>query len=121
MFSPKILDGDIVIENGDVVMVEDDEELAQSLRIVLGTRKGEFALEPDHGLTFDNILGKQANEFEARDDIIEALSQDDRVSAVTGITFADDRTKRRRSISISVQKEDGTEIDVEGVDVDGAG
>jgi len=121
MFSPKIVDGDIVIENGNVVMVEDDEDLAQSVEMVLGTRKGEFFLDPDHGLSFDNLLGKQADEFEARDDIIEAISQEDRVSAVTDISFIDDRSARKRSVKVTVQKQDGTEIDIGEVDVDGAG
>jgi phage baseplate assembly protein W len=121
MISPKIVDGDIVIdENGDIVMVEDDEELAQSVRSILETRKGEFFLEPNHGVSFDNLLGKQANQHEARDDIIEAVSQEARVAAVTEVVITDDRKTRKRSVNVTVQKEDGTQVEVGEVNIGGA-
>lgn len=120
MISPKIVDGDIVIDNGDIVMVEDDEELAQSIQSILQTRKGEFFLEPDHGLSFDNLLGKQANQHEARDDIIEAVSQEPRVAAVTDVVISDDRKIRKRSVIVTIQKEDGTQVEVGDVNIGGA-
>jgi phage baseplate assembly protein W len=120
MISPKIVDGDIVIENGDIVMVEGDEELAQSIQSILQTRKGEFFLEPDHGLSFDNILGKQANQYEARDDIVEAVSQEPRVASVADVVFVDDRKARKRSVGLTIQKEDGTEMEVGEVNIGGA-
>lgn len=121
MISPKIVDGDIVIdENGDIVMVEGGEELAQSVRSILETRKGEFFLETDHGLSFDNILGKQLKKMEARDDIIEAVSQEPRVAAVTDVVFTDDRKARKRSVKITIQKEDGSQVEVGEVNIGGA-
>ncbi|MED4977229.1 DUF2634 domain-containing protein [Heyndrickxia faecalis] len=118
MISPKIVQGDIVIENGEVVMVDGDEELVQSIRMLLQTRKGEFFLEPEHGLSFDNIIGKEANQDETHDDIVEAISQEDRIESVEKIDFNDDNKARIRSISVELQKADGNALNIEGVDID---
>lgn len=117
MFSPKIVDGDLVIdENGDIVMVEDDEELAQSIRMVLQTRKGEFFLDPDHGLVFDNLLGKEASQDEAHEDIVEAVSQEERIASVEEVIFNEDRKNRKRSVSLVLRKETGEILTIEKVD-----
>ncbi|MGG1483546.1 DUF2634 domain-containing protein [Peribacillus castrilensis] len=115
MIAPKLTNGDLVIENGDLIFVKDDEELAQSVESVLQTEKGEFFLEEDHGLIRDNLVGKQANQDEARDDIIEAISQESRVESITEIVFVDDKKTRKRSVKLSIQKVDGTLLDIREV------
>jgi len=118
MFSPKIVDGDLVVdENGDIVMVEDDEELAQSVRMVLQTRKGEFFLEPDHGLVFDNLLGKEADLAKAHEDIVEAVLQEERIASVEDVIFTDNPQDRTRSVSLEMRKTDGGTLSLEGVNV----
>lgn len=112
MIAPKLKDGDLVIENNELILIDGDEELAQSIRSALQTRKGEFFLEPEHGLVFDNLIGKAANQDEARDDIIEATSQEPQVSSVTDIVFTDDRKTRKRAVNLTIEKEDGTQIPV---------
>lgn len=118
MISPKIANGDLVIENNDFVMAEDDEELIQSVQMVVQTSKGEFFLEPDHGLTRDNVLGKEANQDDAHDDIVEVISQEERIASVDEIVFNDDRKSRVRSISLTLQKETGEAISIEEVELD---
>lgn len=113
MNSPKLIDGDLVIENGNLLMIEGDEELAQSVRSVLQTRKGEFFLDPEHGMSFDNLLGKTANQDETRDDIIEALSQIDELQAVNEVTFIDDRRARKRNVVLSIEKSNAEELVIE--------
>lgn len=116
MFSPKIVDGDLIIDdNGDFVMVEDDEELAQSVTMVLQTRKEEFFLDLDHGLVFDNLVGKEASQDEAYEDILEAVSQEERIASVDAVSFDDDRKQRKRSVSLTLQKENGETLMLEGV------
>ncbi len=44
-----------------IEMVEGNELLAQTVKTVLGTNKGEWALNTDEGITFANILGKHKN------------------------------------------------------------
>lgn len=118
MISPKIVDGDLVIDgNGDIVMVEGDEELAQAMEMTLQTRKGEFFLELEHGLVFDNLLGKEVNQEQARDDIIEVVSQEDRIASVKEVSFVDDWKNRTRLVSLKLQKDNGETLSIEGVDL----
>ncbi|OAH53073.1 hypothetical protein AWH48_11995 [Domibacillus aminovorans] len=110
MRAPKLVDGDLVFENNEWIFVEGDEELAQSVEDVLQTRKGEFFLEAEHGISYDHLLGKRADQAEARDDIIEAISQENRIQSVTDVRIIDDKGKRNRSVSLALEKEDGTKI-----------
>ncbi|RAS75251.1 DUF2634 domain-containing protein [Priestia endophytica] len=115
MLAPKLKDGDLVIENNNLIMVEDDEELAQSVKSILQTRKGEFFLDTEHGMSFDNILGKVADQAATRDDIIEAVSQEERIRSVTDVSFSDDAKTRIREVGMTLEKEDGTELELEEV------
>ncbi|KIL72515.1 DUF2634 domain-containing protein [Bacillus badius] len=105
MIAPKIENGDIVIKNGEWVFVEGDEELAQSVESVLQTQRGEFFLDEEGGLRHENLFGKHTDENVLRDDIIEAVSQEDRVNAVTDIQIIDDKKARKRSVLLSIEKE----------------
>ncbi|QSX19986.1 DUF2634 domain-containing protein [Priestia megaterium] len=115
MISPKLEGGDLVVENGNLIMISGDEELIQSVQSILRTRKGEFFLDPEYGLSYDNLLGKGASEAEIRDDIIEALSKDDRIGAVTNISFI--KEGRTLKISLTIQKQDETELTIDEVEL----
>ncbi|MFP7414370.1 DUF2634 domain-containing protein [Priestia filamentosa] len=115
MLAPKLKDGDLVIEDNNLIMVEDDEELAQSVKSVLQTRKGEFFLDEEHGMSFDNILGKVADQAATRDDIIEAVSQEERIRSVTDVSFSDNPKTRIREVKMTLEKEDGAELELEEV------
>lgn len=117
MKSPKLQNGDLVIENNDLILISDDEELIQSVRNTLLTRKGEFFLDPEEGVSHDNLLGKGTSDEEARDDIIEALSRDERIQAVTDIMFTDNLETRRRQVSLTIQKQDDTELTIDEVEL----
>ncbi|PFJ03223.1 DUF2634 domain-containing protein [Priestia megaterium] len=117
MKSPKLQDRDLVIENNDLVLINDDEELIQSVQNTLLTRKGEFFLDPEEGVSHDNLLGKGTSNEEARDDIIEALSRDERIQAVSNITFIDNLETRVRQISLTIQKLDETELTIDEVEL----
>lgn len=116
--APKLLNGDLVIENGELVMIDGDEELVQSVQAILGTRKGEFFLDSTHGLSHDNVTGKPANQDLARDDIIEALMQEERVASIPSVVFDDDKAKRKRSVSLSIEKTNGTQLSLDGGEFD---
>jgi phage baseplate assembly protein W len=121
MIAPKLVDGDLVVENGELVMIDGDEELAQSIRSILETRKGEFFLEPEHGLSFENLFGKTAYPDELRDDIIEAVSQEPRVESITNVQIFDNRETRKRSVNLTIQKENGEEVEIGEVNLGGVG
>lgn len=117
MKSPKIVNGDLVFENGDVVWVEGDEDLVQSTSINFKTRLGEFFLEEDAGLSRDNILGKNFDDDLIRDDIIEAAMKDERIASVEDIEITNNRVERKRIISFTITKEDGGTVQLEEVEV----
>ncbi|MCO7127824.1 DUF2634 domain-containing protein [Sporolactobacillus shoreicorticis] len=111
--------GDLVMKNGEIVMVEGDEELAQSVESILKTRQGEFFMNTEFGLNRDNLLGKQANQDDAHDDIVEAIAQEERIATVDQITFNDDPVARSRSVSLTMTKaDDGETVSIEDVDVE---
>ena len=104
-------------KNGDLSIVDGDEELVQSVSLTLQTRKGEFFLESEHGLVLDNLLGKVANATEAKEDIVEAISQETRIAAIESVIIADDRKQRTRSISLRLKKENGETLSVSEVSI----
>ena len=53
--------GDIVIDGGDVQLIEGHAVTCQTVRQVLSTNKGEWVLNKDEGINFDNIIGKHGN------------------------------------------------------------
>jgi phage baseplate assembly protein W len=98
-------EGDFVLEQGSFLWVEGDEELAQSVRVILQTRLGEWFLNLGLGLDRNTILGKNFNEVEAKSSIIEALAEEPRISGVEEITFT--KTGRELSVSLKLLKENG--------------
>lgn len=115
MRAPKIVDGDLVFENGDVVMVEGDEELAQSLQSVFQTRKGEWFLNENHGLDRSPFLVKNFDEALATDAIAEATTQEERIQRIENVSFK--REGRSLTVDATFIKEDGQPLQMEGVNV----
>lgn len=52
-------DNDVLIQNGEIQMIEGTDLTCQTVRTVLNTNKGEWFLNPDEGINFRNILGKK--------------------------------------------------------------
>ncbi|MBG9783593.1 DUF2634 domain-containing protein [Shouchella lehensis] len=113
----KLKDGDLCLENNEFQMVEGDQELAQSLKMVYQTRKGEFDLDRDHGLERENLLGKAFDEELLRYDVVEATAQEERISAVEDMSVVDNLQTRQRQINLVLQKEDQETLRLEGVDL----
>lgn len=57
--------GDVVIKDGKIAMVEGAELKAQTVKTVLGTNNGEWFGNPDEGISFRNILGKNRTAVKA--------------------------------------------------------
>lgn len=58
----EMVDGDLVITNNELSMVADTALKVQTIQSVLSTNKGEWIFDPDEGINFRNILGKQGIE-----------------------------------------------------------
>ncbi|WPZ17783.1 DUF2634 domain-containing protein [Geobacillus subterraneus] len=113
MRAPKLVDGDLVFENGDVVMVDGDEEMVQSLTVILRTRKGEWFLNEQFGLDFSPFLTKKFDEVLATDAIAEAAAQEERIQQVEHVSFR--REGRSLTVNATFIKSDGQPLQMEGV------
>ena len=50
--------GDVIINNNKISMIEGAELTAQTVKTLLGTNQGEWFGNLDEGISFQNILGK---------------------------------------------------------------
>lgn len=113
----KVENGDLVISAGEFAMVEGDEELAQSVRMTMETAQGEWFLNVDFGMRRDPFESKPYNEEEIRASIIEAATDDTRISSVEGLSLAFDKFVRTLGVSLQLQKADGQTIIIEEVEI----
>lgn len=74
----KVLNGDIVFKNKELEMISEKEEIKQNIERIISTRLGEWFLNQDFGLNYENITQKNYDEDLVRLDFIEALSLEPR-------------------------------------------
>ncbi|MBE7682017.1 DUF2634 domain-containing protein [Paenibacillus sp. P13VS] len=118
MQSLKLENGDIQFDDtGELLLVEETEELAQCCEIGLGTRTGEWFLNPDLGIDFDLFRGKDVNEEEMRDELNRALLEDERIESVEEITFSIDRRARVMTVAFVATGTNGEIVEQEGVEI----
>jgi hypothetical protein len=106
---------DLMIQKDNLVIIENEKEVAQSLSALLNIRKGEFMLDEHVGMEQENMLGKNVNFEEVRDDIIEALSQDERVELVDNVAIKVEN--RKANVTFNAKLVSGKEVK-EGVELD---
>ncbi|MDZ5758045.1 hypothetical protein RAK27_05180 [Carnobacterium maltaromaticum] len=80
-------DDDINLINGSFFLVESEDEVLQSITSLLRIRLGEFDLDEYIGLDRNNLLGKKFSANGARDDLIECMSQDNRIEMVNELSI----------------------------------
>ncbi|WP_289142927.1 DUF2634 domain-containing protein [uncultured Brevibacillus sp.] len=118
MQSLKLVNGDIVFdENGELIMIEGPEEVAQCAADVLGTNKKEWFLNPLKGIKFRAFLDKYQSEEEMREEIRQGLFQEPRIKTVESIHFTIDRKKRTIEIHFQATADTGERIN-EAVTID---
>lgn len=110
----KIRDSDLVIENGNLLMIGGKDEIVQSTERVLTTNKNEFFLDIDFGLDYSQIQGKGIDEESIRFAILEALNQDERVEEIEFLNIDIDRKTRNLEIDFRYTTNEGT---IEGSEV----
>lgn len=72
-----LINGDLVIENDELQMVDGDELLRQKVQEVISTNKGEWFTDWEQGITFSNILGKNVERDTVRSEIEAGIRQVD--------------------------------------------
>lgn len=105
--------GDVLIENNQIQMVSGDEFIKQTVQSVIGTNKGEWFLNEDEGITFENILGKFVDEDIIKTEIEEGLLQIDESFSITQFSCKFNSEKRKLEVSFSAVNDDGTVIEGE--------
>lgn len=104
--------GDLAFEKGDFLMLDEAEEIRQSLYITLATNKREWFLDPEEGLDFQAITGKPTD-GQIRAAVIAAISQEERVELIEDLVINKDRKTRKVSVVFRVRVRSGTTIESE--------
>lgn len=103
--------GDLLIENNRIQMINGNELVRQTVERVLHTNKGEWFLNLDEGITFSNILGKQKSEEIIRNEIEEGLSQVDSSFFIETFNFNLDSVNRKLTINFVAKNDNGDTIE----------
>ncbi|GGC97949.1 DUF2634 domain-containing protein [Enterococcus wangshanyuanii] len=102
--------GDVLFES-DLQLVDGEDELAQSVLLILSIRLGEFFLEDELGLSHENMLAKNFNEEYLSQDIVWAITdQEPRVASVNEVEII--KNNRDLSVRVRMIAADGREIEV---------
>lgn len=111
MLSPE---HDILIENGGYRLTNTlAEYVAQRLKIILLSIKGEYFLDPESGIPFiDEIFIKGANISDIEAIYIRAIQSVEEVTDITSLNISFSPEDRNIKVSFSVVIENGEEIDL---------
>lgn len=102
-------------------MVEGDEEIAQGVMMNLAIQKGEFELDENIGLDTSFRQNKLVEDEVISDSILEALqvmTDQNIIEGAENITVS--RNKRIANVDLDILKADGTNINLEGVELGGS-
>lgn len=107
----KTVNGDIIIEDGDIALTDGVDELRQNLEHRYSFNKGEWFLDIDMGLDYKEIVGKGVPDSQVNVTIRECGFQDDRVTRVDNIDTI--REKRKAHIRFDITDEEDNVIQEE--------
>ncbi|WP_028546429.1 DUF2634 domain-containing protein [Paenibacillus taiwanensis] len=106
----QLLDGDIQLIDGQVAWIDGRDELAQAVRIRLGTRLGEYFFAPEMGLDHEKLLGKQVSEEGIREAIMLCLAEESRILSIDEMELEWDVNTRQLSVQLTLTGTDGEEV-----------
>ena len=96
-------EGDVIIENNDIAIVEDNELKTQTVQTVLGTNKGEWALNTNEGIAFSAMLGKGVTEDMALTQLQSGIKQVDRDLYIDSFGYSRDNKTRAVEIAYTAR------------------
>lgn len=95
--------GDLVVRNGDLMIVNNGERVAQQVLITLREWLGEWFLKTSDGVPYlEYILVKNPNEAHVRQVLSEAIQSVEGVKGVTELEFAFNRILRTLTVSYEI-------------------
>lgn len=101
--------GDIVLDNGDISIVTDDELLRQKVWAILRTNLKEWFFDWEQGIAFSNLLGKGVGEELARYEVERGLKQVDETFTITEFRYDVDTAARKATVFFRAVNADGQE------------
>ena len=109
----KIVGNDLVLAQ-DFALVSDTDQIAQSAKLILLTRLGDFALEPEFGLDVSNILTKQiVSDYVKRDVEVALVENSEQISGIDNVEITQDRITRNLTFSFDLLLTTGEKIETE--------
>ena len=99
--------GDVLIKNGYIEMVDGIQLLRQTVERVLGTNKGEWFLNKNEGINFDYLIGKNVSKELIRSEILGGLKQVNSSYELLDFSYDIDKEKRTLSIRFRAKSDDG--------------
>lgn len=95
--------GDLVVQNGDLMIVNNGERVAQQVLITLREWLGEWFLKTSDGVPYlEYILVKNPNEAHVRQILTEAIESVEGVKNVTELEFVFNRILRTLTVSYEI-------------------
>ena len=109
--------GDLVIENGDLVIIYDDEALIQQLWLRLSDVLGDWFRDTTYGTDwFGSILGKKSD-ITRRTELRRVILGTEGVSSLERLELEYANSSRTLTIDFTVIKDDGLPLDVRFEDI----
>lgn len=102
--------GDVLIENNMISMVNGDSLLQQQVLTVLRTNLKEWFFDWEQGVDFGNLLGKNTNEELVRYEVERGLKQVDETFVITEFSYAADLNTRKAEVHFKAQTDNGNEV-----------
>ena len=100
--------GDLVVQNGDLMIVSNGERVAQQVLITLREWLGEWFLKTSDGVPYlEYILDKNPNEAHVRQILTEAIENVEGVKKVTELEFVFNRILRTLTVSYEIATDYG--------------
>jgi hypothetical protein len=100
--------GDLVVQNGDLMIVSNGERVAQQVLITLREWLGEWFLKTSDGVPYlEYILVKNPNEAHVRQILTEAIENVEGVKKVTELEFVFNRILRTLTVSYEIATDYG--------------
>lgn len=99
---------DIIVQGGDLMIVDNAERVAQQVLITLREWLGEWFLKTSDGIPYlEYILVKNPNEAHIRQILTQAIESVEGVKDVTELEFAFNRILRTLTVSYEIDTDYG--------------
>jgi hypothetical protein len=105
-------DGDLAIENGDLVLIDGADTTAQLLRVRGKFLRGEWFADPDVGFPFDEILGEKPDLGQVEIWLRQMITETPGVESVSELDVQLDDATRELRVSGEVTYTTGERVPI---------